>query len=105
MERQVFVNGLIMSHQEHCGHENTRGEKRWGKKWMPLSCTGREIGLSKGRPVTEGPRLQAEQGQQVRYLPTFVQITLITGPNCGTPEAYKCLSGQERGEGVEGDKN
>lgn len=35
----------------------------------------------------EGPRLQAVQGQQVQHSPAFVQIRLITGPDCGTPEA------------------
>ncbi len=36
---------------------------------------------------TEGPRLRAAQGQQVRRSPAFVQIRLIIGPDCGTPEA------------------
>lgn len=58
---------------------------RWRRAAMSLQ--GDWINQGKACQPAEGPLLRAVQGQQMWRSPAFVQIRVITGPDCGTPEA------------------
>lgn len=79
------MNGPVMRHQECGRYENTRLRRRrggrkiavvlhwWREEWIIQGCACQSV---------EDPGLQAAQGQQVWRSPTFLQITLITRPDC-----------------------
>ena len=80
----------------------TKGRKKTNvlvQRWWRAATPLRRDWIIQGKACqpAEAPRLQAAQGQQVRRSPAFVQIRLITGPDCGTPEACSWPGGQERG--------